>query len=143
MHRDDGRWRHGGGIHPPVLSKEEQRGRRCLFIISLGSGTFLKLRRIFARISPNFAEKCFVQLFPTNFLHKNHTTFFGVASKKGFHIFFCKPWARFFEVKQRWAPCLRGLSRMLPRFSENQNFRVCACIFLPPPPTSLLFITAS
>ena len=72
MHRDAGTSRHGGGIHPSVLSKEEQRGRRCLFIIGLGAGTFLGLRRIFARISPNFPEKGFVQLFPTNFLHKDH-----------------------------------------------------------------------
>ena len=71
MHRDAGTSRHGGGIHPSVLSKEEQR-RRCLFIIGLGAGTFLGLRRIFARISPNFPEKGFVQLFPTNFLHKDH-----------------------------------------------------------------------
>ena len=40
-HRDAGRWRHGKGIHPSVLSKGEQRGRRCLFIIGLGAGKFL------------------------------------------------------------------------------------------------------
>jgi len=31
MNRDAGRRRHGGGIHPSVLSKEEQRGLTCLF----------------------------------------------------------------------------------------------------------------
>jgi len=28
-------------------------------------------------------------------------TFFGVISRKGLHVFLCKPWAPFFEVKQR------------------------------------------
>jgi len=30
MHREVGKWRHGGGIVPSALSKGEQRGRRCL-----------------------------------------------------------------------------------------------------------------
>ena len=68
MHRDAGRWRHVWGIHPSVLSKGEQRGRRCLFIIGLRAGKFLVWRRIFARISPNFHEKFFVQLLPANSL---------------------------------------------------------------------------
>jgi len=41
----------------------------------------------------------------------------GVTSKIGFHAFFCKHWAPFFEVKQRLAP----FSGILPRFSTNQN----------------------
>jgi len=66
MHRDAGRWRHGGGIHPSVLSKGEKLWRRYLFTIDLGAGKFLAWRRIFARVSPKFDEKFFVQLLPTN-----------------------------------------------------------------------------
>jgi len=54
-------------------------------------------------------------------------TLFGVTSKEGLRVIFCKPWAPFFEVKQGWAPFSRGLSGMLPRFSANQNFWGCAC----------------
>jgi len=49
------------------------------------------------------------------------TTFFGVTSKKR-HVFFCKPWAPFFEVKQRSAPFLRGFSGMLPSFQQIKTF---------------------
>jgi len=63
-----------------------------------------------------------------------------VTSKKGLHVFFCKPWAPFFEVKQRWAPFLLGFSGILPRFSGNQNFWGALA---PTPPTPLLFITIS
>jgi len=48
--------------------------------------------------------------------------FFGVTSKEGLSVIFCKLWAPFFEVKQGWAPFSRGFSEMLPRFSANQNF---------------------
>jgi len=53
-------------------------------------------------------------------------TFFGVTSKKGLYVFFCTPWAPFFEIKRRWAPFLTGFSGILPRFSANQNFWGCA-----------------
>ena len=131
MHRAAGRWRHGGGIHPSVLSKEEQRRQRCLFIIGLGAGTFLGLRRIFARISQTSPKRVLCNFFLQTLSTKIITTFFGVTSKKGLHMFFCKPWAPFFEFKQRWALFLRGLSGLLPRFSTNQNFWVCACISSP------------
>ena len=68
--------------------------------------------------------------------------------KNVFHLFFCKSWAPFLKVKQRWAPFLPRLSGILPRylgilfgfsgilpkfsemlpgFSTNQNFWGCAC----------------
>jgi len=67
-------------------------------------------------------------------------TFFGVTPKKGLHVFYCKPWAPFFEVKQRSAPFLRGFSGMLPSFQQMKTF---GGALAPPPPTPLLFITAS
>jgi len=42
-------------------------------------------------------------------------------------VFLCKPWAPFFEVKQRWAPFSPGFSGPYPRFLANQNFWGCAC----------------
>jgi len=64
MHRAAG---NGEGISPSALSKKEQWGRRCLFIIGVGAGKFLGAKDS-ARISPNLSEKFFVQLLPTNFL---------------------------------------------------------------------------
>jgi len=43
-----------------------------------------------------------------------------VTSKKGLHVFLCKPWVPFFGVKQL-------LVAFLPRFSANQTFWGCAC----------------
>jgi len=46
-------------------------------------------------------------------------------------VFFCKRWAPFFKVKQRWAPFLPGLSvifigflEILPRFQQIKTFGV-------------------
>jgi len=73
-------------------------------------------------MSPNLPEKLFVQLLPAIFPpQRSSRPFFGVTSKKGLHVFFCKPWAPFFEVKQRLVPFLPGFLGILPRFSANQN----------------------
>jgi len=85
-------------------------------------------RRIFARMSPNLPEKLFVQLLTAMILPQDHQDLFLVLNaKKDLHVFFCKPWAPFFEVKQRWVPFLPGFSGILPRFSANQNFWRCPC----------------
>ena len=34
----------------------------------------------------------------------------------GLHLCFCKPWAPFFQVKQRWAPFLPRFQGILPRY---------------------------
>jgi len=134
MHRDAGRWRHGGAFISLSFQKGSNGRRRCLFIIGLGAWEFLVWRRVFAQISPNFHEKFFVQLLSINYLpRRSWWGLFGVTSKKGLHVIFCKPWAPCFEVKQGWAPFSRGFSGMFPRFSANQNFWGCAW---PPPPTS-------
>ena len=70
---------------------------------------------------PNFPKHAqfFVQLLPTKFLpQRSLRRFFGVTSKKDLHVFFCKPWAPFFE---------QLLLAFLPRFSANQTFCGCAC----------------
>ena len=59
-------------------------------------------------------------------------TFFCVTSKKGLHVFSCKPWAPVFEVKQRWVP-------LPPGFSANQNFWVCACTLCTPTSNNTAF----
>jgi len=114
-------------IHPSVLSKGEQRGRRCLFIIGSGPGKFLVWRRIL----PEFPQT-FTKSFLCNFYLQilSHEDLFWCDLLR---VIFCKPWAPFFEVKQGWAPFSRGFSGMFPRFSANQNVWGCAW---PPPPTS-------
>jgi len=65
------------------------------------------------------------KIFPSKIMK----TFFGMTSKMGFRVFFCKHWAPFYEIKQGWAPFLPGYSEVLPRFSWilpgfsiNENF---------------------
>jgi len=41
-----------------------------------------------------------------------------MTSKKGLHVFFCKRWAQFYEIKQCWATFLLGFSEIFPRFSR-------------------------
>jgi len=54
-------------------------------------------------------------------------TFFGMTFKKGLHVFFCKRWAPFYEIKQDWEPFCPDAQRfcpdlrILPGFSINQN----------------------
>ena len=101
----------------------------------------------FAQIFPNLPKKLSCN-FCRSFLWCD-------LNKNGLHLFFCKPWAPFFEAKQRWASffprfsrilptyigllfgfskilpkfleILPGFSGILPRFSTNQNFWGCAC----------------
>jgi len=81
------------------------------------------VQRIFAWISPNLSEKLLYNfcrdILPTKIIK----TFFGVTFKKRLHAFFCKPWAPFYEVKQRWAP-----------FFSKSKLWGCPCI--PWTPTS-------
>jgi len=78
MYRDPGEWRHGRSIFPSALLKGGQWRQRCLFIIGVGAGKSLGVRRIFARISPNLPEKFFVQFFLQIFSQKDHEDFFLV-----------------------------------------------------------------
>jgi len=76
---------------------------------------------------PNLPKKLFVQLLPAIFLpQRSSRSFFGVTFKIGLHMFFCEPWAPFYEIKQCWVQFLPGFSGILPRFSAIQNFWGCA-----------------
>jgi len=70
----------------------------------------------------NFLQTCpkrFCALFPTTVSHKDREHFFlSWPPKKSLHLFFCKRWAPFFAVKQRWVPFLLGFSEILPRYLE-------------------------
>jgi len=77
MHRDAGRWRHGGAFIPLSFQKRSNGGWGAFFIIGLGAGTFLGLRRIFARISPNFPE-----VFCATFSYK-------LSSQRSLRPFWC------------------------------------------------------
>jgi len=90
---------------------------------------------------PKLSGNVFCATFASKFSPiKISKTFFDVTSKIGLHVFFCKPWAPFFEVKQRRAPILRGFSGMLPRFSADQNFWGCTCT---PCSNTTVFISVS
>ena len=89
--------------------------------IGVGAGKCLGVQRSFDRIFPNLPEK-FWATSSTNFSLKDHEDLFWVISKKGLHVFLCKRWAPFYEIKQGWAPFFPGISEILPRFSINQNF---------------------
>jgi len=124
--------------------------------IGVAARKFLEMPRIFARIFPNMPEK--LKVVPTTFAYKfsftkiMKTFLWCDLCKNGLHLFFCKRWAPFFEVKQGWAPVLLGFSGILPRclgilsgfsgiwpgFSRNQNFSGCACT---PSPTPLIIET--
>jgi len=119
---------HGGGISPSTFQKG---GQRCLFIKGVEAGTFWGCDfcpKDFCPHIPKLARKVICAILPAIFLpQRSSRPFFGVTSKKGLHVFFCKPRAPFFEVKQRLVPFLPGFSGILPRFSANQNFWGCAC----------------
>jgi len=66
---------------------------------------------------PKLARKV-VRLLTKNFLPQRLLRSFSVwTPKNGLNLFFCKRWAPFFEVKQRWAPVLSGFSGILRRYS--------------------------
>jgi len=90
------------------------------------------VQRIFAQIFPNCLKSCRAtyadRFYGVQMLHDTTRRFYGDSQKKnGLHLFFCKPWAQFFEVKQGWAPFLPRFSGILFGFSTNQNFWGCAC----------------
>ena len=145
MHRDAGDWRHGRGISPSVLSKRCATGAEVPFHQRCRSRLILRMRffarKIIARMSPNVPEKLFVQLLPAIFLpQRSSRPFFGVTSKKALHVFFCKPWAPFFEASNvgcHFYPDFRGFC---PDFQQIKTF---GGALAPSPPTPLLFITVS
>ena len=152
-----------GGIHPSILSKGEQRGRRCLFIIGLGAGKFLMWRRIFARISPNFHEKLFVQLLPTNSLPQRSSTpflwppkkvfvwfsanlgrHFLKSSKVGRHFLKSSKVGRHFLKSSKVGRHFLKSSKVRRHFhADFQQIKTSGVALAPPPPTPLLFISAS
>ena len=86
---------------------------KCSLCIGVGAGTFLGCEGFL----PEFPQTClqsFCATFADNF--PPIRTLFSATSKTGVRVFFCK----------RWAPFLLKCSGLLPRFSTNQNFSVCA-----------------
>ena len=122
--------------------KRGATGAEVLFIIGLGAGKFLVLRRTFSRISLNFPEKFFVQLLPTNSLPQR-SLFVGVTSKKGLHVFLCKHWEPLFEIKQCPAPFIFTQIFKYVFFQQIKTFGGEHAPPAPTPQTPLLFITVS
>jgi len=103
---------------------------------------------------PKLARKVFVRF---SFCHEDHEDLLLCdLQNNGVHVFFCKCWALFFEVKQRWAPFLSIFSRnfaqifrifsrfsayfqgYFPDFRQIKTFGGCVCTPAPPPPAPLL-----
>ena len=95
---------------------------------------------------PNFSKVCrkvFCAIFANNsFPIKDH--FLVWPPKKDLHVFFCKRWAPFLEVKQRWVPFVPGFSGFCPYFEwfcpdfrEIKTFGGSLAPPAPPPPTTL------
>ena len=97
---------------------------------------------------PKLARNIFVRLFLQIISHKD--PLFGMTSKNGLHVFFCKRWVPFLKsnnvARHFWNQAtlraifaqsfrdfaqileiLPRLSGILPRFSTNHNFCWCAC----------------
>ena len=91
-------WRRHSSLCP---FKRGATGRRCLFIIGLTAGKILVWRRIFARISPNFHEKFFVQLLPTNSLPRRSWRPFVVWPPKKVFMWFSAKLGRLFWSQAR------------------------------------------
>jgi len=130
-------WR---GPSPPVLSKRGTTGTKVPFHKRCRSRHILGVR-FFARMSPNLPEKLFVQLLPAMFPpQRSSKPFFGVTSKNGLHVFFCKPWAPFLKSSNVWCHFYPDFQGFCPDFQQIKTF---GSALSPPSPTPLLFITAS
>jgi len=132
-HRDAGRWSYGGGTHTSVLLKGEQRGRRCLFIIGLGTGKFLVWRRIFARICPNFHEKFFVQLLPTNSLPRRSRRPFWYDLQKRSSCDFLQTLGSQARLSAIFTRIFRDVSQI---FSKS---KLLGCAWSPSPTSTTVF----
>ena len=90
--------------------------------------------------SPNLRKKFFCVFCLQSFSRKVHEDVFLVwPPTKSLHVYFCKHWAPFFEIKERWAPFVPWFSGILPGFSTNQNFGGAHSPSAPPPLTPLLW----
>ena len=85
------------GAFPPLsFQKGWQRGRRCLFIKGVGTGTYWGcdfLPEGFLPACPQTCPKSYIcATLPAIFLpQRSSTPFLGVTSEKDLHVFFCKP----------------------------------------------------
>jgi len=71
-------------------------------------GFMPKFSKLARKVLGDFSCK----LFPSKMIK----IFFGMTSKKGVDVFFCKHWAPFYEVKQDWAPFFPDFQSFFPDF---------------------------
>jgi len=128
MHTDAGKWRHSGAFPPLFFQKGGQRGAELPFHHRCRSRHIFG-GAIFCPHFPKLARKVICATFTCNCSPtKIMKAFFWCDLQKRSSCGFCKPWAPFFEIKQRWVPFSPGFSGILPRFGTNQTFWGCACI---------------
>jgi len=127
MHRDAGERKHSEGISLSALSKEGQRGRRCVFIIGIGAGKILVCAG-FCLNFPKLARKVFCGTFAYKFSStKIMKTSFWCNLQKQILMCFYANLGRHFLKSNNVGHHFPGFSGLLPRFSANQNFLGCAC----------------
>jgi len=98
--------------------------------IGVGASKFLGVQRIFAQNFPNLPKKLSCNFYRP-FLWCD-------LQQNGRYLFVCKPWAPFFEVKQRWAPFLPKFSGILLDFQQIKTFGGALAPPAPLPSTPLL-----
>ena len=98
MHRDAGRWKHGEGIHTPVLSKEEQGGRWCLFHHRFRSRHIFRVAKDFFPNFPKLPRKLFCATFSYKLSPQRSLRLFLVwPPKKVFMCFYANLGRRFLK----------------------------------------------
>jgi len=120
------------GAFPPLsFQKGWQRGRGCLFIKGVWTGTFWGCDFFPERFLPACSQTCpksYLCNFTCNFSPtKIINTFLWCDLQKRSSCVFLQTLEPFFKVKQRWVLFLPVFSGILPRFLANQNFWGCAC----------------
>jgi len=123
------------GVFIPCPFKRGATGAEVLFHHRFRSREIFGVVKDFC---PNFSKlsrKVFVQL-----LHIMKT-FFGVTSKKGLQVIFCKPWAPFFKSSKVWRHFQADFQECCPGFQQIKTFGGALDTHLQQAP--LFFITVS
>jgi len=68
---------------------------------------------------------------------------FGVTSKNGLHVFFCKPWVSFLKSNNAGRHLYPDFQGFFSDFQQIKTLGVALEPPQPPPPTPLLYTTVS
>ena len=135
MHRDAGRWRHVWGIHPSVLSKGEQRGRRCLFIIGLrAQGNFWCGEGSLPEFPQTFTKSFLCNYYLQILSHEDHENLVWCDLQKRSSCDFLQTFGTSFWSQARLGAIFTRIFRDVAQiFSKS---KLIGGALSPPPPTS-------